>query len=168
MDTEGALPSWYGVIQPTAPIPHEQTERRGRVVNIPASYSRGPGFEHRPGDRLTWCFSWFASFPPDECWDSTLKLGHDRFLPNPFQFTIQLSPFHSMPCSLSYWKRRRQINYKLNKFMKTYPWHPRLGLPMHVLCSFFHNQDPCAHKNASWKATRHELRRSWLAFSKNA
>jgi hypothetical protein len=84
-----------------------------------------------------WGFSWFASFPPDECWDSTLKLGHDRFLPNPFQFTIQLSPFHSMPCSLSYRKRRSQINYKLNKFMKTYPCHPRLGLPMHVFCSFF-------------------------------
>jgi hypothetical protein len=27
---------------------------RGRVVGIPASYSRGPGFKSRPGDRLSW------------------------------------------------------------------------------------------------------------------
>jgi hypothetical protein len=27
-------------------------ERRGRVVNTPASYSRGPGFKYCPGDRL--------------------------------------------------------------------------------------------------------------------
>jgi hypothetical protein len=30
--------------------------------------------------------------------------GHYRFLPHPFQLTIHLSPFHSMICSLSYWK----------------------------------------------------------------
>jgi hypothetical protein len=28
------------------------TEHRGRVVNILASYSGGPGFKSRPGDRL--------------------------------------------------------------------------------------------------------------------
>jgi hypothetical protein len=27
---------------------------------------------------------WSSSVPPGECRDSTLKLGHDRFLPNPF------------------------------------------------------------------------------------
>jgi hypothetical protein len=34
-------------------------------------------------------FSWFLPVPPGKCWDSTtLKLGHDHFLPNRFQFTI--------------------------------------------------------------------------------
>jgi hypothetical protein len=28
---------------------------------------------------LGWCFSWFSSFPPDEFWDITLKLGHGHF-----------------------------------------------------------------------------------------
>jgi len=31
---------------------------------------------------------WFSSVPPGECRSSTLKLGHDRFLPNPFQLII--------------------------------------------------------------------------------
>jgi hypothetical protein len=35
-------------------------------------------------------FSWFSSVPPDECLDITLKLGYDRFLPNPFQVIIHL------------------------------------------------------------------------------
>jgi hypothetical protein len=30
------------------------TGRRGRVVSTPASYSGGPGFKSRPGDRLYW------------------------------------------------------------------------------------------------------------------
>jgi hypothetical protein len=30
------------------------TERRGRVVNTPASYSGGTGFKSRPRDRLSW------------------------------------------------------------------------------------------------------------------
>jgi len=32
----------------------------------------------------------FSSVFPGEFRDSTLKLGHDRFLPNPFPFIIQL------------------------------------------------------------------------------
>jgi hypothetical protein len=32
---------------------------------------------------------------PGNCWDSTLKLGHDRFLPHPIQFIIHVSYFHS-------------------------------------------------------------------------
>jgi hypothetical protein len=39
--------------------------------------------------------SWFSSVLPEECRDSALKLGHDRFLPNPFQFFIHLSPYQS-------------------------------------------------------------------------
>jgi hypothetical protein len=34
--------------------------------------------------------------------DSVLKLGHDHFLPNPFQFIIHVSPFHSTLYSVSY------------------------------------------------------------------
>jgi hypothetical protein len=49
-----------------------------------------------------WRFSWVSSVPPGKCRDS--KLGHDRFLPHPFQFIIHLSPFHSTLCNLSYWK----------------------------------------------------------------
>jgi hypothetical protein len=38
----------------------------------------------------------FPSIPPGICRDTTLKLGHDRFLSNPFQFIIHTSPSHSM------------------------------------------------------------------------
>jgi hypothetical protein len=37
-----------------------------------------------------------------ECRDSTLKLGHDRFLPNTFQFIVHLSPFYSTLCSINH------------------------------------------------------------------
>jgi hypothetical protein len=48
-----------------------------------------------------WGFSWFSSVPPGECRDRSLKLSHDRFLPNPFQFIIQLPHFHLTLFSLS-------------------------------------------------------------------
>jgi hypothetical protein len=32
----------------------EETERRGWVLNTAASYSGGPVFKPRPGDRLSW------------------------------------------------------------------------------------------------------------------
>jgi hypothetical protein len=41
-----------------------------------------------------WDFSWFSSVPPSECRDSTLKWGHVRFLPNPFQYIISHLPYH--------------------------------------------------------------------------
>jgi hypothetical protein len=48
-----------------------------------------PGSNLGPGDRISWLrFLWFSSVPPVECQDSTLKLGHDRFLPNSFQCII--------------------------------------------------------------------------------
>jgi hypothetical protein len=43
-----------------------------------------------------WGFSWFSSVLPGICWDNTLKLDHDRFLPHPCQLIILLSPLHSM------------------------------------------------------------------------
>jgi hypothetical protein len=65
------------------------TEHRGRVVSIPASYSGGPGFKSRPEDRLSWLtFAWFSSIRSGEYRGSTLKLGHDRFLPNHFRFIM--------------------------------------------------------------------------------
>jgi hypothetical protein len=76
----------------------------------------GPGFKSRPGDRLSWLrFLCFSSIPPGECRDSTSTLGHDRFLPNPFQFTIHSSAFHSTPYSQSYWKS--VVNYTTNKII---------------------------------------------------
>jgi hypothetical protein len=42
------------------------------------------------------CFFVVFLSPTRRIPDSTLKLGHDRFLPNPFQFIIHLSPFHSI------------------------------------------------------------------------
>jgi hypothetical protein len=55
-----------------------------------------PGSNLGPGDRLySLSFSQFSSVPPGECRDCTLKLGHDRFLSNPFQcMIIHLSSNH--------------------------------------------------------------------------
>jgi hypothetical protein len=56
-----------------------------RIQEVPAS-------AWRPVIRLR-----FVAFSvlPGEYRDSTLKLGDDRFLPNPFQFITHLSSFHS-------------------------------------------------------------------------
>jgi hypothetical protein len=79
--------------------------RRDRVVSIHSSCSGNPGFKSRPGDWLSWMRVFvLSSVPPGECRNSTLKLGHDRFLPSRFQFIIHLLLFHSTPYSLSYWK----------------------------------------------------------------
>jgi hypothetical protein len=75
---------------------HILTEGCGREVTAPASYLGGSGFKSQPRDRQSWLrFSRFFSVTPGECRDSTLKLGHDHFLPNPFQFiVIHMSPKH--------------------------------------------------------------------------
>jgi hypothetical protein len=54
-------------------------------------------------------FSWFFSVPPGECQPNTLKLGHDRFLPNPFQSNIIFTYY---PITDSILKKRRKINYQ--------------------------------------------------------
>jgi hypothetical protein len=48
----------------------------------------------------------FHVFPQSsrQIWDSTKKLAYDHFFLNPLQYIIQLSPFHSVLCNLSYWK----------------------------------------------------------------
>jgi hypothetical protein len=92
------------------------TERR-RVVNTPASYSGGPGFKRRPGDRLSWLrvFVVFLS-PSRPTRESALKLGHDRFLPKPFQYVIHLLPLQSTLYSLSFRKKKALLSEKLPIF----------------------------------------------------
>jgi hypothetical protein len=59
------------------------------VVNTPASYSGGPGFKHRPGNRLS-RLRYFVVFSgiPGKCRD--LKIG-TRQLPSSF-FSVLHSP----------------------------------------------------------------------------
>jgi hypothetical protein len=68
-----------------------------------------PGSNLGNVERLTWPrFSWSSSVPRGECQDSTLKLVHDRILPNPFQLIIHLSLF-------SFKRRQININKRINK-----------------------------------------------------
>jgi hypothetical protein len=65
------------------------SERHGRMVRIPASYSGGPGFKSRPGDRLSWVRTFVVLRRPSrQIPGEYLKLSHDHFLPHPFQFII--------------------------------------------------------------------------------
>jgi hypothetical protein len=76
------------------------TDHCGRVVNIPDLYSGSPRFMSWPGDRPSWQVFVVFLIPSRRCLVSFLKLGHDRFCPNPFH----LSPFHLTLFSPSYWK----------------------------------------------------------------
>jgi hypothetical protein len=67
---------------------HRRKERRSRRRNMPASYSEGPRFISSRRPAILRIFVVFLD--PS----STLKLYHDRFLPNPFHFIIHLSPLH--------------------------------------------------------------------------
>jgi hypothetical protein len=61
----------------------------------PASCSEDPVLKSRPKSGYPdWGLSWFSLGLPGKWQDSTLKLGHDRFLLNSFQFIIHLSPYH--------------------------------------------------------------------------
>jgi hypothetical protein len=102
---------------------HVITECHGRVVNILALYSGGPEFKSQPGDWLSWLRS-FAVFlsPSRQMLGYYLKLYHDCFLPNPFQFIIHLSSFHSTLHSLRYWnsvENKLQI-YKLRIILESW------------------------------------------------
>jgi hypothetical protein len=65
-----------------------------------------------PGDRIFWLMFFMVFL--GSSWrmpSNTLKLGHEHFLPNPFQFIIiQLSPYHRR-CIVWFFKNRRRINY---------------------------------------------------------
>jgi hypothetical protein len=58
-------------------------------------------FKYQPGDRLYWqIFVVFISISRQVlAW--YLKLGHDHSLPNPLQFMIDFSPYHSTVHNLS-------------------------------------------------------------------
>jgi hypothetical protein len=80
------------------------TERCVQVFNTLASHSGGPVLKFRLGDQLSWqvfvVFLGLSRQMPVQY----LKLGHERFLPHPFQFIIQLPSFHSTIYILSYWE----------------------------------------------------------------
>jgi hypothetical protein len=80
-------------------------ERRGWVVKSHVLYSGDSTFRSRPGARLSLLrFSWIFSVSPGKCRVSALKIGHDRLLPQPFQFIIHPPSFHLTLWSLSYWE----------------------------------------------------------------
>jgi hypothetical protein len=69
------------------------------------------GFKYQLEDVLSWLRAFVApSVPLGKYRDSTFKLGHDRFLLNPFQSIIHSSSFHSTLYSLSYWKSVVKLN----------------------------------------------------------
>jgi hypothetical protein len=78
--------------------------------------------------------SWLSSVPPGKFQEFSLKLGYDRFLPNPFQFIIHLSAFQSTLHSLGYKKKRRQTTNKYKHIIfprenrDSYPTDRRQGL----------------------------------------
>jgi hypothetical protein len=66
-----------------------------------------------------WGFSWYSSVPSGEFRDSTLKLGHDHFLQNPFHFVIHLSPFYStLYTYVVFVSEKASLNkLKINKYL---------------------------------------------------
>jgi hypothetical protein len=83
-----------------------------QVVNTSASYSEGPVFKYRPRYRLfSQGFVLFLS-TSGESRDRALKLGHDRFLPHPFQFNIFVSSFQSTPYESEILKNGHPMNNK--------------------------------------------------------
>jgi hypothetical protein len=54
---------------------------------------------------------WFSSVPSGELSDITLKLGHNCYLPDPFQFIIHFSPYHSIVLVTEKWN---EINCLFN------------------------------------------------------
>jgi hypothetical protein len=61
------------------------------VDNTRASYSEGREFKSRPVDRQFWLKMFVVSLSSSR----TMPVYNRRFLSNPFQFIIHLSPFHS-------------------------------------------------------------------------
>jgi hypothetical protein len=96
------------------PYPSRKTECRNLVVNSPASYSGGPGFNSRPGDRLcSLRFFLVVLSPPGKCWDSTLKLVPNLFLPHPVYLNIHT--FIRRYIDVSHWTDFSNKLQKINK-----------------------------------------------------
>jgi hypothetical protein len=74
------------------------------VVHTPASYSGGPRFKSRPGERLSLVI--FRGFP--QSFQVNAGIVPQNYAKTAsfqiFQFTIYVSPFHSKLYSLSYWE----------------------------------------------------------------
>jgi hypothetical protein len=96
-----------------------ETERHGRVVKTPTSYSGSPGLKSQSGDRLSWFFLWFSSVRAGKFCGSTSILGHNRLLPHRFQFIIHLSPFNSTLYNLSHWKSVVKLTTNNNNNIRT-------------------------------------------------
>jgi hypothetical protein len=72
-----------------------------RILKVP-----GSNF----GTETGYCDEGLCGFPQslqmNNFWNSSLKLGHDHFFPNPLQSIVHLSPYCLMLCSMlcTYWK----------------------------------------------------------------
>jgi hypothetical protein len=92
-----------------------------RIQKVPGS-NFGPEADYADPETgyANLSFSWFSSVPPAKCYISTLS--HDRFLPYPFQFSIQKSFYHltQKANSLSFWQRRKinSINKQIDKLLR--------------------------------------------------
>jgi hypothetical protein len=84
------------------------TERSGQITNTLASYSGGPGFKSRPGDRVS-CFRGFLG-PSRQTPVCYLKLGRDFFLPHPLKFIIHLASSNTIVCVTEKAINKLQIN----------------------------------------------------------
>jgi hypothetical protein len=82
--------------------------------------------------------------------DSPVKLGHDRFLPNPFQFIVHLSPYYSTLYRLVLdAEKRRKTNYKPTlatvctygpSIITNFPAVPHLKIVPNATCYRLHNR----------------------------
>jgi hypothetical protein len=89
-----------------------------------------------------------------------LKLGHDRFLSRPFQFTLYLLPIHSTLYNLSYWEASRnklqaqsiQIVYSLFSIWIFNTLQPRF---QKLAIFFLHVSfiSPSYHQYSAWPQT---------------
>jgi hypothetical protein len=80
-----------------------------RIPKVPGS-NLGPEIDYPDSG-----FSEFSSAPPGDCLDSTLKLGHDRFLPNSFLFVITYRSFIRRYTALVTTERSSQNKIQINK-----------------------------------------------------
>jgi hypothetical protein len=80
------------------------------------SYSGGPRFEYRPGQRLSWCFSWFSSVHSGKYQDNT--------------------SFRPWPLPNSYWFIFHQSSTILSYILGTYGIIQHPGLKYSISSSF--------------------------------
>jgi hypothetical protein len=67
-------------------------------------------------------FLWFSSVPPGKCQDSTLKLGHDHFLPILFNSSLTYHPFIQRYIVSVTENTRCSMNYKYKCISVTFPF----------------------------------------------